>query len=112
MGSVSDGVSSLTVAFWMVNPSWWNFLVESWSGLRFFQQVKMRVEQRVRTQLRRCHKLTRAQVYERFPGHNIYSIRPVQTVDLRHAALSARLGIKNIGKPCAGEPYARFVEGS
>lgn len=37
-----------------------------------FRQVKMQVEERVRTQLRRRHKLTRAQAYERFPTHTIY----------------------------------------
>src|SRR5699024_3423848 len=26
-------------------------------------------------------------------------------------ALGARLGMKNIGKPCTGKPYARFDEG-
>lgn len=37
-----------------------------------FKQVKMQVEERVRTHLRRRHKLTRAQAYGRFPGHKIY----------------------------------------
>jgi group II intron reverse transcriptase/maturase len=38
-----------------------------------FSQVKMHVEERVRTQLRRRHKLiSRAQAYQRFPGQVIY----------------------------------------
>jgi len=38
-----------------------------------FSKVKMHVEERVRTQLRRRHKLiSRAQAYQRFPGQVIY----------------------------------------
>ena len=38
-----------------------------------FSEVKMHVEERVRTQLRRRHKLiSRAQAYQRFPGQVIY----------------------------------------
>jgi hypothetical protein len=38
-----------------------------------FSAVKMHVEERMRTQLRRRHKLNgRAQAYSRFPGHVIY----------------------------------------
>lgn len=37
-----------------------------------FRQVKMHVEERVRTQLRKRYKLTRAQAYERFPTHTTY----------------------------------------
>ena len=38
-----------------------------------FSNVKMHVEERVRTQLRRRHKLkSRGEAYQRFPGHMIY----------------------------------------
>ncbi len=38
-----------------------------------FSKVKMHVEERVRTQLRRRHKLkSRGEAYQRFPGHMIY----------------------------------------
>ncbi|MCA9233810.1 MAG: hypothetical protein KDA57_24450, partial [Planctomycetales bacterium] len=38
-----------------------------------FSNVKMHVEERMRTQLRRRHKLgSRAQAYKRFPGRVIY----------------------------------------
>ena len=42
---------------------------------------------------------------------SLRALRAVQTPDGRGLALGACLGMKNIGKPCAGEPHARFDEG-
>jgi group II intron reverse transcriptase/maturase len=50
----------------------WSHYFHHRNSSTVFSQVKMHVEQRVRTQLRRRHKLTRAQAYARFPGRTIY----------------------------------------
>jgi len=57
-----------------------NHTLRGWSGYfhyrncsDVFSGVKMHAEQRMRTHLRRRHKLqSRAQAYRRFPGHTIY----------------------------------------
>jgi len=37
--------------------------------------------------------------------------RPVQSADISRLGEGACLAMKNIEKPCAGEPHARFDEG-
>lgn len=39
------------------------------------------------------------------------ALRAIQGSHSSGLALGACLGMKNIGKPCAGEPHARFDEG-
>lgn len=42
---------------------------------------------------------------------DLSTIRAVQAPDECTVAFGASLGMKNIGKPCTGKPYARFDEG-
>lgn len=51
---------------------WGNYFYHR-NGAAVFSHVKTHVEERVRTQLRRRHKLTRAQGYERFPVRKLYA---------------------------------------
>ncbi len=96
-----------------------NRTLRGWSNYFYYRnstavmsKVKMHVEQRVRTHLRRRHKLiSRAQAYQRFPGHLIYGRYGLYKLPTTAPWRSARLGVKNIGKPCTGKPYARFDEG-
>ena len=57
-----------------------NASLRDWAGYfhyrnssNVFRNVKMQVEERLRTQLRRRHKLhSRAGAYKRFPNHRLY----------------------------------------
>ena len=51
----------------------WSSYFHHRNGTRVMSTVKMHVEERVRTHLRRRHKLgSRAQTYQKFPGSVIY----------------------------------------
>ena len=41
----------------------------------------------------------------------LYALWVIQSSDNGGLEISACLGVKNIGKPCAGKPHARFDEG-
>ena len=41
----------------------------------------------------------------------VQKVRHIQSADNSRMDESACLTVKNIGKPCAGEPHARFDEG-
>jgi hypothetical protein len=57
-----------------------NASLRGWTGYfhhrnssKVFRNVRMHVEERLRTHLRRRHKLqSRASVYHRFPNHSLY----------------------------------------
>jgi hypothetical protein len=46
-----------------------------------------------------------------FFGIPIRKIQPVQSADISRLDEGVCLAVKNIGKPCAGKPHARFDEG-
>jgi hypothetical protein len=75
-------------------------------------QVKEHAEQRLRTHLRKRHKIKdRGTGYLRFTGSLLntqYGLYKVPTT--AGWTECACLAVKNIGKPCAGKPYARFDE--
>jgi hypothetical protein len=41
----------------------------------------------------------------------LYALWAIQGFDNGRLEIGACLGVKNIGKPCAGKPHARFDEG-
>ena len=74
-------------------------------------QVREHAEQRVRVHLRRRHKIKdRGTGYLCFTGSSLY-IWALQSANNSRLDECASLTVKNIGKPCAGKPHARFDEG-
>ena len=47
-----------------------------------------------------------------FNGFSLQPATPVQSSYVGKVEKGASLTVKNIGKPCTGEPYARFDEGA
>jgi len=47
-----------------------------------------------------------------FDGFPLQPSVPVQSSNVGEMEKGASLAVKNIGKPCTGEPYARFDEGA
>ena len=103
---------------WIVNEV--NATVRGWVGYFHYRncskalgQIRRPCEERLRTHLRKRHKVRdRNAGYVRFPKQvALREIRPVQSADNSGLDESACLAVKNIGKPCAGKPHARFDEG-
>ena len=77
------------------------------------EKVKTYAEQRLRMHLMKRHKVKGRGIGEgRFPSVDLYRRHGAdQTSYSCGLAISACHGVKNIGKPCAGKPHARFDEG-
>ncbi|MBK8114235.1 MAG: maturase [Candidatus Accumulibacter sp.] len=76
-------------------------------------KVRQHAEDRLRTHLMKRHKIrNRKAALCRFPRRDLYEryglYKPAYGSGLE---LGACLGVKNIGKPCAGKSHARFDEG-
>ncbi len=77
-----------------------------------FGRVKWHMEERLRTHLRKRHKLkSRAAGYGQFPNQKLYARHGLFKLLMTAGWTDACLTRKNIGKPCMGKPYARFDEG-
>ncbi len=70
------------------------------------------VEERLITYLRKRHKVRdRKAGYARFKNRVLYERYGLYKVPTTGLEEGACLVVKNIGKPCAGKPHARFDEG-
>ncbi len=95
-----------------------NIALRGWVGYfhyrnssKAFNRLKFHVEARVHTHLRKRHKIkSRAAGFTRFTNRSLYEKYGLYT-DNSGLVESACLAVKNIGKPCAGKPHARFDEG-
>ena len=77
------------------------------------EKVKTHAEERLRIHLMKRHKVKdRGIGLGRFPSQQLYTkLWAIQGSDNGGLENGACLGVKNIGKPCAGKPHARFDEG-
>ena len=80
---------------------------------QMMSKVRQHAEDRLRTHLMKRHKVKdRKAALCRFSRRDLYErYGLVQGFRESGLELGACLGVKNIGKPCAGEPQARFDEG-
>ena len=71
------------------------------------------MEERLITHLRKRHKVRDQEdgIPQVQTKGVIREVRSIQSADNSGLDRSACLAVKNIGKPCAGKPHARFDEG-
>ena len=72
---------------------------------KVMSKARQHAEDRLRVHLMKRHKVRdRKRLYVDFPRRDLYERYGLE--------FGACLGMKSIGKPCAGKPHARFDEGA
>ena len=80
---------------------------------RILDKVKTHAEERLRTHLMKQHKIRESwnRLRPISEPKALCVLWAIQSSDNGGLKNSTCLGVKNIGKPCAGKPHARFDEG-
>ena len=103
---------------WLVNEV--NATVRGWVGYfhlrncsKSLTRVRWHLEERMRTHLRKRHKVRdrRIGISPVYRQRSVRQVWTLQSADDSGLDEGACLAVKNIGKPCAGKPHARFDEG-